>query len=525
MAEHIPNDEHENDDVVPEVNHDDRDDDEDGGQDAPFTPSAPEVEFDKSEGSIRSEEAKKPVDEDAIKNGIFIPLLRESLQTFREVVSHRGDDLEQRLLEEERYLENFASSNTRFPEDNEGDHWARNFIGANANQHTGGIPAFRRKGSVWSNNLQHEGKNQNIGTTRPQRKDLRGEAFLEYMRHDSGLGERVNVPLYNSGVWLRFRTPSSIALATFRDRVAAEKVSVGRWSKGMAFSTTNNSLTSLAVDFALEHVIDSNVSASSPTDYKEVILQTDIPVLIWGFACAIWPDGFDFTFPCIASKDCNHVEKKKIALPRLLWHDSKAITQKQRAHLARRFVKVSLDDLEAYRADSPLTRGRRVMIMPNIGLDLIVPTIADYEAYSAEWMDLVSDWGDRVMGEEGTARENRLTEIALRTSACWYGHWVGNLCIAADPDGDSDEFYVEDDPETVQTALVEIFSEQKYSTKFLEAVTAFIDDTRVSLIAIESTKCRKCKGAHATEFYKRFPHLIEIDTLNHFFTLSDLKAG
>lgn len=463
--------------------------------------------------------------EAVMKSNQYIALVREGLDSLGQAVRQFADILSD-TMDAEEDLQRKVIDEKRPLKVEEGNHWARVFGMAEANAHESGGTDLTRDDSDWRQVIHHEGKKLRLGQPRLRNDNLTPTEMNQYIKMRSGLGVPIDVPLYHSGIWLRFTSPSNATLAKLQFEIGTNKIGIGMSSKGLAFSNTAQTITSIAVEEALHHVIGANVNYVSVTDLKEKISQLDIPALLWGFACTFYPNGFEFVHPCVADlSKCQHRVVERLNLIRTYWVDDSRLSRRQRSHMARKFEIVTDEELEAYNKDFSSGVTRQVWISDDIGLQLSIPSIYDYDVAGREWIDGMISMSKDIFNEppEGSNRRRMIETLAADTQARQYSHWVSGIMIRSD-DPDKDDMVVTT-KENIDVTLSDVFSDTKYSTKFIESVLEFIADKKLTVVAVPAYTCPSCNSKIATEFNKRMPHLVELDVVRHFFTLSGHKRS
>ena len=488
-----------------------------------FTPShKPKIDFDIENDPVVKGDPKK-----ALREMRFRALLRESNQNLNELSAQYNELLDAYEDEDEALCKELYQREGRIPTPEEGNFWYRVFSQGLEDAYMGVTTDFEREGSTWRQGFSHEGKRVSMGTPRMRpSSNMTGDAFYQFAVQKSALGAPKETPLIHSGIWLRFTSPSNAEIASFQQALSDKKVSLGTMTKGLAFSNLSHTLATMAIDFALEHVTAANVHYNSPSDLKEKILQLDMNILLWGFVSTMYPNGFDYAVPCVADpKHCRHVEIIRLQLHRLLMMDISQLTTAQKSHMVKRFKRCDDADLEAYRKEGAWNETSRIWLDDTLGCDLKTPTLLEYEIAGARWIDGIISMSAGGFSEppENDARQKRINHLALATSAMQYNHWIDGVVIRAEEDGADD--MVDRKTETVERFLRGIYSDETYIDSFLDEVARYIARRKLAVIAIKSYDCPKCKTPTATKFHERFPHLVEIDVVSDFFTLTGLKVA
>ena len=488
----------------------------------PFAPTVNEEETFKEELPIFGD----PVDLDSVyRTGLFMARFSQRTEQVDEALSRFERPYYERFMAERELQTKLQTKEGRTPEPDEGSQWARVTSDAIDNAPEKGMTNFAREGSDWRQVVEYEGVKMGAGETtiNPDRV-TNSSTFVKYIAQKAKVGTGINIPLYHSGIWVHIDTPSAVAISNLRYQLGAQKVSLGMQTKGASFSGYSHTITMLAVDFTLEYITKSNYDAVSPTDFKEVIAQADIPVLLWGMAMVLYPTGFHYSFPCISDPKCDHVTTRNVNLRRMKWEDVSRLTKNQKRHMKRMFQTVTKEDLRLYREEFEGFNGHRVWL-GDIGVDLKVPTIYEYDVAAKDWINEIVDLSASQYNEpvDNDARRKKMDQFAQDTTAAQYRHWV--KAVVAREDGD-DEIVSSDESIAIDSALKAVFSTNEWADKFINAVEDYISEMKMTAIALPSFECPKCKKEPDSElFHPRFPHLIEVDVVSDFFTLLALKQN
>lgn len=461
----------------------------------------------------------------AVDEEATISLFRESYSTVAELLE-RSVAIFDRLQKQEEDLIKKLQRQGRSLGEKDGNPWLRTFYGAHhhAQINEAGEEALTREESHWAQAVEYEGSLLRAG--QPKQKLSGGnhskEEILSYLSRRAGIGTVFDVPLFRSGLWLRLRNPNLAALASLQHQLAQMRVELGSVTKGLAFSNVSHNLTTAAVDFALQYVIDANVHYNTPSDLKEKIDLLDIPILLWGLAVTLYPKGFAYAHPCVADPEkCHHITKETLNLNRLFWTDVNSLTATQKKLMSKRFTKLTEEEQRQYQSEH-LRGNRRLVWFGDTGLTLKVPTAQEYEDSGREWINGIIEMTQGAFNEppHGTNRDQYISRLGQATQARQYAHWVASI---HDRDEDGNEELISDDTDVINETLMHIFSADDFFEQFSERVNEFMDDAVISLVAIPSFNCPACDSPAAEKFHERLTHLVPLDVLTTFFTLVSLK--
>src|SRR5690606_11063983 len=126
------------------------------------------------------------------------------------------------------------------------------------------------------------------------------DELLSYVTRKAGAGTTIDMPLWHSGLWLRFKAPTLSELTYLNQEIANIKVSIGAETRGLAFSNVSHFIKTAVIDFALQHVTMANVSFTTPSDLKELIDIRDVPAIFLAIAATLYPNGYAYATPCVA---------------------------------------------------------------------------------------------------------------------------------------------------------------------------------------------------------------------------------
>lgn len=372
-----------------------------------------------------------------------------------------------------------------------------------------------REDSDWGQLVNHEGEDLKISKPRTggEPSNLSGERAIFRLNDSLGLGTVAQIPLWHTGIWISFKTPTDGAIFELEQRLVREKEELGRETNGFVFSNRSVYQYIHMVEFALKHLYDSSLKTNSVKSLKREILVTDIPTLLWGVACSIYPNGYNLFQPCINDPEkCNHVMEERVNLARLSWVDRKALSGKQRSHMAKRTHKWQHQDLVNYQNEHERGNPRLVKIHDKLSLRLKVPTIAQYEEAGYDWInDITNDSVDTF--DTPMSEKERKEHMQARMELSYlkmYSHWISEIILE---DGSNI-----DDRDTINDAMERITSNREMGVKIVNEIVQYIDDCTISMIAIPNYKCPKCgtdqSGEEDSEQY-----LIPLGVIQVFFTL------
>ena len=388
-----------------------------------------------------------------------------------------------------------------------------------------GLDALMRNASLWRQAVRTGGEGSKElqahrpgVTDRTGERQLRGEEALHHLQMMLGRGQITRVPLWHSGIWVTFKAPTESQLLELDRRIANEKIALGRSTNGLGYSNMSVYHNSFLFNFALAMVIDCSISGYTIESLKKKILLPDMPLLLWGLLCTIYPNGYRYHRPCISDPSvCIHVTEELLDITRLCWTDNSELNEAQRKHMVRKTAKFPDVELANYVAHHSASAYKTILGKDNGGnkttIELRVPTLADYEASGFAWIEGIVTSADDAFGSQlgGNARNEYILDQAKITSLRQYAHWIERVTF-------SDGKYIEDRP-TLENLVGQLTGDKTVSENLLEGVKNFINSSTISQIAIPAYKCPHCQADQQDPEEVKHPHLIPLDIGTIFFIL------
>lgn len=486
----------------------------------PFVPDQKEIKLriprNAKTGNIR--DASEPAIKDSAS---ILTLLRENPQTVYDFLDHNKELFK-------------AFADNKVDDTSDGVKWTAAILEGLAHSIVEDSPigATAREGSEWSSEIPYGEK-----IIRPGRpvfntngRKMTDDETLVFLTRKANIGTPYDTFLPHSGIWVKLRAPTGTEVAALQARLAQLKIRLGAESKGMLFSNMAAVLLNMVSSLALACVIQSNYKFNTPTDLEHVISVADEPFLHHALAATMYPDGFNYSYPCIADANtCNHIETAKLNMSTLVQYDLLAFSEEQKKYIARKFNACTESDLKTYkegfRIETQVTE-----MFGDVGVVLEMCTIADRRESGDSWINSIIDMTQGSFNEpvDGPQRSQYIARLQKISIARQFSHFVKEIKVREDDDGESSEDNIRTattNRETIEKFLTNILSTPEYNDRFINAVSNFIDSQLIGMIAITSWNCPVCESPAATKFKERFPHLIPIDMLSTFFTLAASKSN
>lgn len=374
------------------------------------------------------------------------------------------------------------------------------------------VKSVERDGAKWRQHIDTQKGELGISTPRfaENGPKLTGQAANIRMRALLGRGSLISVPLVHSGFWITLRSPSDSALIALRSTLLNEKITLGRSTHGLVFSNVQSYSNSWLLDLALDHMYSTTLKDVKDEDLREMIQAPDLPLVFWGLACAIWPNGFNYVRPDLTQEGLEQKDYHSglVDIQKMLWIDNSALTERQRSHMANRQPRsVTKDMIEIYRSEFPLLSGRSIELADGqIKVNMSIPSADKYIRSGYRWISGLVDMIERTFtGNRSNedARNSAILEQANATIMRQYGHWIESIEF---------EGKAQTDLDTLDMLIDTLAQDKNDRSKVFQAVADFIDDVTVAVIAIPEANGKEVGP-------KRFARLIPIDAVTTFFSL------
>lgn len=390
------------------------------------------------------------------------------------------------------------------------------------------ISTLQNENALFKQRVESNGKNLRPSSARLNAKggNISGERATIVVMNTLGLGSLVQIPLWHTGMWVTFKAPSEGAFLELYRQINSEKINLGRSSYGLLYGNTTSYTVDKIVDFALDHVYSTTVIGldNDKIKIKSLISSHDIPTIILGMLCSIYPNGFQYKRACLNDPEkCNHVVKEKINLFKLLWTNTNDLSAWQIAHMSARQNSVKdLDSLKKYKEEllKAQTKTVSIKVKEDIFFELQIPNIEDYVQAGHRWIGDIVSYVNRAIGmtADDKQRNDYITERAQASSMCQYSHWVSKIELIVDPT--TDERAVIDDKETIEKTLASLSSDDYVREKFVEEVGKYINETAITVVGIPTYDCPACSlPQESKNAFPKNVNIIPLDMAQTFFGL------
>lgn len=348
---------------------------------------------------------------------------------------------------------------------------------------------------------------------------MAGERACLHLLTHIGVGSLFQSPLWHSGFWVTFKPPTESEIIEFNRQLISDKIEFGRYTYGLMFSNITSYTIDRLVTFALQHVYSTTLKDVQADQLRNIIVSQDIPSLIWGFVCTMYPNGFQYRRACVANPEkCNYVLEEVLNLSKLLWVNNNAFTDWQKTHMSVRSANSrDLDSVKRYQEEMKKMQARQVIFnegQPSeVKMRLTTPSISKYVESGHAWIGSIVNLVEKSLAVSTTDGErNRFIHMHASANAMrQYAHWVEHIEFSSKNIEDRD---------TINDALGIMSSDDTLRSEFFNAVTKYINDSTIAVVGIPTFDCPVCGTPQEGDVQlKHLTTIIPLDVVNLFFGL------
>lgn len=392
------------------------------------------------------------------------------------------------------------------------------------------VDTLALEGSDYRQFLNHNEKKINGAAPKlpsVENSELTGERASIRILSTLGLGTLFTTPLYHSGIWITFKAPSESAVIELNRLLISDKIRFGRATYSLAFSN----LTSYTVDrllrFAFDHIYDctlrvedaSGTSRNLTTLLRETVSCQDIPTILWGLVCTMYPKGFQYSRSCIDHPDkCNYVAEEILALSKLQWLDNTALTERQKTHMSvRRAGSKSIRDIELYKEELGRAQSKQITIKSNNDVDinfvLKTPNINEYIDAGQRWVSHLVSLVEQTLDADAdeTEKNTLIFQHGRASTMRQYAHWVDSIEV---------ETNSVKEKESIDAILEGFSSDDIIRQSFIKKIVEYINASAISVIGIPVFECPVCGKGQENNMLPRHVDVIPLDVQQLFFALA-----
>lgn len=344
---------------------------------------------------------------------------------------------------------------------------------------------------------------------------LKGDAAIMKAIDALNIGKPYQVPLPHTGIWVTLMPPSEWDLVTFYNLHDRDKIMLGRNTHGFIFSSLSVKANHDIFNFILKNIKESNVKDLSVSDLGKIININDLPILIWGFAATIYPQGFPYRRRC---RECGNIESINLSLDKMYHLANEKLTDDQKKLYTRRGRNaVTVEEVKAYQRQSNGVDDN-FFKFKGVEAHLKQPSLKDYFEDGLTWIDEVIDQYDRTIIRGDYTEDEKLMVLQGYVNSSIlrsYSHYIGKFVI------DGKEIVGREEIRKI----VSIYgSDKSFIGDFISNVFDFRNKSILAGIGIYEYNCKACNAEQtADEGELTVSNVIPISATHLFFLMFTIK--
>lgn len=353
-----------------------------------------------------------------------------------------------------------------------------------------------------------------------ENQNLKGERAVIRLISHLGLGTLFQVPLWHSGIWVTFKPPAESEIIELNRILNNDKILFGRYTYGLVFSNVSAYTVDRLTDFVLAHVYDITAKADgiNMENLKTHISCQDIPSLLWGFVCTMYPRGFKYRRACISDPEkCNHILEDTLNISKLQWTNVNALSDWQKTFMSGRQSKnKDLASIARYKEELGQIQSKKIEINKGednaINIIIKTPSLGEYIDAGHNWIGDIVNTVQKALGKDSNDKDKNelITRYGQASAMRQYSHWVESIEYDTN---------VIDDRETIEITLDMLSSDDEVRGAFIQGVSDYINASTISVIGIPVYECPKCSEVQEINTTGEFKNILPLDVIQLFFGL------
>lgn len=368
--------------------------------------------------------------------------------------------------------------------------------------------------------------------------------FMNKVRNSTGLGNTIQIPLYNSGLWLTVNPPKNQELIYIQNKLAEDAVLIGRETSKILGGTENFILTRSVTDFILDNlVVNTTLKLPAGEDIRDYIKGVDVQTLALAVVSTMYPDGFTITRSCRnsfiiledGSRQCSHSINGLINPKHMHFKNSKKIDREMLIHMSKRMPNsVTPAEVREYQARNSVIQDVTKQVVTDTGIiniTLSTPNLTHYNTTCNLWYDEMISQLDRLLEKaDDLESKNEKAFNLMRTNYLSYFLPYVKSISKVDTDGniEFDSAEMEEDKRPLANMeILNLVSVDGLILKEIEdIVKSYTKVNSLSIVAGPDYICPTCKAKQSdmSDNQHDFSNLIPIDVMMVFFTLSAIRT-
>lgn len=382
------------------------------------------------------------------------------------------------------------------------------------------------------NNIQYGDKDLNLRyPPSGVRGETTGNVAIAKINSILNIGEITQVPLWHSGFWVTFKSPTQKALINLDLAIANSQITLGRDTNTLIFSNYQVVFNRIIIEFLLDHITAYTIKLPEDKQLEDFILIQDYYPLILGLLSSMYPNGIFNTRGCAnvakvndeGSPACDYVINSTLDPKKLLWVNRKALTKPMLEHMSnRRTTSVSAESVIEYQKSVAQLLDRELDLETENGVPVKIlfssPTLAEYTDRGEYWVNEIIQETESLFSEGDTAdkKNEKILDMMSTKLLGVYNTYVKEIKV---------QDLVVKDQQTIEETLATIGIEEKILESFFKSVAKYITESAIAMVAIPSYICPKCGVDHSEGRAGVFKSFIPLNLVEHFFVLSAFRIN
>lgn len=360
------------------------------------------------------------------------------------------------------------------------------------------------------------------------------ERLGEQIAKATGSDVTISAELWNSGIWLGFKSPSEPEIIQLQLIALESEMKLGASTAGMVYSNYSVLYTEYALNLIFANILYSNVKVKDVAELKSLIKENDINTLLNNLNASLYPSGVERMITCKnflrQANPCTHTVLTKLHFDRLHYKDFSRITDSMILHMSNKNPDtVTVKDVLAYQAEIEKHNTKIcTYTLPDnskIKFTFATPTIPGYLTQGNYWVSQIEAIVNRFITSSGkNSRDisDKVMEIymdsAMRTNLLGlYLHYIKSIEYNG---------AVETDFKKINTYLTTLTKTGNLADEIISDILTLIKTSSLTIIGTTQYTCPTCKEINdnqSVEDDSWKKKIIPFNPLAVLFTLGNLK--
>lgn len=369
--------------------------------------------------------------------------------------------------------------------------------------------------------------------------------FLTMAKNMSGMGTSVQVPLWNSGIWVVMNVPKEIDILYTMEKIANDAIMIGSQT-GKFIGTMHDSVYyNTMIEFILNNIQSTTIKLDKREDIIKYILLSDVQTIITGIVNAMYPEGYSITRSCKnnfslkedGTTNCNFKVTGLLKPNLLVFKNNKLISQEMIVHMAKR-KKDSVSVEEVLHYQNTLNVGNQTKVVEfkddvydnTYKLTLNIPNIEDYQYMLNIWSSDLENNLERFLeaGDSLDKKQKKATKILNASYLTYFLSYIKDIEQVNGVTGDimSTVDVISDIKFHTIKGMLEIMSPINSIIGEIEnEIKNYIHGSSVAIVGLPNFTCPTCKSLQSEPQGRDYDNIIPLDMMKLFFVLSQIRVS